>query len=125
MAQRSERCLELRLKEAEGCRGWRSLYATSRSWKVNVVKRKPRVSMTMEEGNKARFEVYPWEAIWHSLIDPERPGENHLASGPSLSDAGELKVYLQGGKTLSVMIELSGGEEVLVGGSGPAAKLQG
>jgi len=90
MTQRSERCLELRLKEAEGCCGWRPLYATSRSWKVNIVKRKPRVSTTMEEGNKARFGGCPWEAIWYPLIDPERPEKNDFTSGPSLSDATRL-----------------------------------
>jgi hypothetical protein len=67
----SERCLELPLKEAEGCCGWRSLSATSRLWKVDVVKRKTRVSATMEEGNKTRFGICPWEAMWYPLIDPE------------------------------------------------------
>ena len=94
MMQRSERCLELWLKEAEGCCGWGSFYATSCSWKVNAVKRKLRVSTTMEEGNKVRFGMCSWEAIWYPLIDPERPGKNNFASGPSLSDAGTLKVYL-------------------------------
>jgi len=70
--QRSERCLELGLKEAEYCCGWRSLSATSRSWKVDVVKRKKQVSTTMEEGNKARFGMCPREAMWYPLIDPEQ-----------------------------------------------------
>jgi len=56
--------------------------------------RKPRVSTTMEEGNKPIFGVCPWEAMWYLLIDPERPGKNDFASGPSLSDAGALKVHL-------------------------------
>jgi hypothetical protein len=42
--RRSEKYLEMRLKEAEGCSEWQSLSATSRSWKkVDVVKRKARV----------------------------------------------------------------------------------
>jgi len=53
------------------------------------------------ESEKARFGVCPWEAMWYSLIDPERPGKRtSLNSGPSLSNAGALKGYL--GKTLSV-----------------------
>jgi len=94
MMRGSERCLDLRLKEAEGCCGWRSLYVMSHSWKVDVVKRKPPVLTTMEEGNKPIFGVCPWEAMWYLLIDPERPGKNDFASGPSLSDAGALKVHL-------------------------------
>jgi len=59
---------------------------------VNVVKRKPRVSTRMEEGNKTRFGGEG--AWWYPLIDPEWPGKNDFATGPSLGDAGALKVYL-------------------------------
>ena len=36
----------------------------------------------------------PWEAMWYPLIDSEQPEKCDFASGPSLSDAGALKVYL-------------------------------
>ena len=51
MMRRSERYLELQLKEAEGYCRWRSLSATSRSWKVDVVKGRARDSTTIEEEN--------------------------------------------------------------------------
>jgi len=109
MTQRSEICLELRLKEAEGCFGWRLLSATYRSWKkMDIEKRKTRESTTMKEGgNMARSGMHPQEGI-RLLI---------LRSG-----AGAFEVYLWAGRTFSIELELSG-DEGLVGGSEPAGEV--
>ena len=57
----------MRLKEAEGWCGWRSLSVTSHLWnKVDIMKRKTRELTTMEEGNKAKSAMYPQEAMWVS-----------------------------------------------------------
>ena len=51
-------------------------------------------------------------------------GKNLFASGPSWSGAGAFEVYLWAGGTLSFEVELSGGEEDLVGGSEPAVEVE-
>ena len=64
--ERSEMCLEWRLKEAGGCCGWCSLSEASRWKRMNTVKRKKRESTTAEEGNMARSGMHPQEAMWVS-----------------------------------------------------------
>ena len=51
-------------------------------------------------------------------------GKKRFVSGPSLSGAGAFAVYLWTGGTLLVKLELSGGEEGLVGGSEPAVEVE-
>jgi hypothetical protein len=50
-------------------------------------------------------------------------GKNLFVSGLSLSGAGAFEMYLWAGRTLSIELELSGGEEGLVGGSEPAVEV--
>ena len=57
---------------AEGGGGLLWVVIANRSWKVDVVKERAQDSTTIEEGNKARFGICPWEATWYPLIDPER-----------------------------------------------------
>jgi len=105
-------CLELRLKEAEGCCGWHLLSATSRPWKkMDIVKRKKRESTTMEDGDVGiRLLILSGEVF--------DSGKNLFVSGPDWSGAGAFEVYLWAGRTLLVEFELLGG-----GGSEPAVEV--
>jgi hypothetical protein len=57
---------------AEGGGGLLWVMITSRSWKVDVLKERAQdLTIIEEEGNKARFGICPWEAMWYPPIDPE------------------------------------------------------
>jgi len=121
MTQRSEICLELRLKEAEGCFGWRLLSATYRSWKkMDIEKRKTRESTTMKEGgNMARSGMHPQEGIRLLILSSEvfDSGKNLFISGPNWSSAGAFEVYLWAGRTFSVELGMEGESRECRGGN--------
>jgi len=119
MMQRSGMCLELRLKEAEGWSGWRSLSATSRSWnKVRVDD-----NGGGEQGEIGDVPRGGDMGIRLLILSGEVFDSGNLfASGPNLSGARAFDVYLWSGRTPSVEIELSSGGEGLVGGSEPAVE---
>ena len=121
-------CLELLLKEAEGCFGWRSLSATSRLWKMEIVKEEG--TRVDDKGGREYGET--WDVptagdvgIRLLILSSEvfDSVKSLFTSGPNWSGAGAFEVYLWVERTLSVEFELSGGEEGLVGGEEPVVEV--